>query len=148
LHPLLRPHPSRRSRCSCCSCSAGVSRWVSRWVSCCWRAHERMVLSTSQQVALAFTAVLFTFVVLPRIFGVGGTGAKETRFDPRYSKHGRVALVAEGRGYAAVRVPVHDIRMCLFCPRHHVVQQVYFTTEDTVYGRGSQGSCSTHRRDV
>ncbi|TNN25169.1 hypothetical protein EYF80_064703 [Liparis tanakae] len=61
-----------------------------------------MVLSTSQQVALAFTAVLFTFVVLPRIFGVGGTGAKETRFDPRYSKHGRVALVAEGRGYAAV----------------------------------------------
>ncbi|XP_034382632.1 coiled-coil domain-containing protein 107 isoform X2 [Cyclopterus lumpus] len=45
-----------------------------------------MVLSTSQQVALAFTAVLFTFVVLPKIFGVGGTGAKETRFDPRYAK--------------------------------------------------------------
>ncbi|XP_023264508.1 acidic leucine-rich nuclear phosphoprotein 32 family member A-like isoform X1 [Seriola lalandi dorsalis] len=46
-----------------------------------------MVLSTSQQVALAFTAVLFTFVVLPRLFGVGGgTGAKETRFDPRYTR--------------------------------------------------------------
>ncbi|XP_040005814.1 coiled-coil domain-containing protein 107 isoform X2 [Xiphias gladius] len=48
-----------------------------------------MVLSTSQQVALAFTAVLFTFVVLPRLFGVGsGTGAKETRFDPRYARKG------------------------------------------------------------
>ncbi|XP_038594967.1 coiled-coil domain-containing protein 107 isoform X2 [Micropterus salmoides] len=46
-----------------------------------------MVLSTSQQVALAFTAVLFTFVVLPRLFGVGGgAGAKETRFDPRYTR--------------------------------------------------------------
>ncbi|XP_070785308.1 resistance to inhibitors of cholinesterase protein 3 isoform X2 [Enoplosus armatus] len=47
-----------------------------------------MVLSTSQQVALAFTAVLFTFVVLPRLFGVGGggTGTKETRFDPRYTR--------------------------------------------------------------
>ncbi|XP_049422152.1 coiled-coil domain-containing protein 107 isoform X1 [Epinephelus fuscoguttatus] len=46
-----------------------------------------MVLSTSQQVALAFTAVLFTFVVLPRMFGVGGgTGAKEARFDPRYAR--------------------------------------------------------------
>uniref|UniRef100_A0A8C9Y367 Si:ch73-278m9.1 n=1 Tax=Sander lucioperca TaxID=283035 RepID=A0A8C9Y367_SANLU len=46
-----------------------------------------MVLSTSQQMAMAFTAVLFTFVVLPRMFGVGGgTGAKETRFDPRYTR--------------------------------------------------------------
>ncbi|KAM7366860.1 hypothetical protein PAMP_014801 [Pampus punctatissimus] len=46
-----------------------------------------MVLSTSQQVALAFTAVLFTFVVLPRLFGVGGgSGAKETRFDPRHTR--------------------------------------------------------------
>ncbi|KAL3048597.1 hypothetical protein OYC64_007198 [Pagothenia borchgrevinki] len=46
-----------------------------------------MVVSTSQQVALAFTAVLFTFVVLPRMFGVGGgTGTKETRFDPRLSR--------------------------------------------------------------
>ncbi|XP_041636165.1 coiled-coil domain-containing protein 107 [Cheilinus undulatus] len=48
-----------------------------------------MVLSTSQQVALAFTAVLFTFVVLPRMFGVGGgSGTKETRFDPRYTRKG------------------------------------------------------------
>ncbi|XP_035532553.1 coiled-coil domain-containing protein 107 isoform X2 [Morone saxatilis] len=48
-----------------------------------------MVLSTSQQVALAFTAVLFTFVVLPRLFGVGGgSGAKEapSRFDSRYAR--------------------------------------------------------------
>ncbi|XP_029317450.1 protein RIC-3 isoform X3 [Cottoperca gobio] len=57
-----------------------------------------MVVSTSQQVALAFTAVLFTFVVLPRMFGVGGgTGAKETRFDPRYSRK------AAGPGPGAVR---------------------------------------------
>lgn len=48
-----------------------------------------MVLSTSQQVALAFTAVLFTFVVLPRLFGVGGgIAAKETKSDPRYSRKG------------------------------------------------------------
>ncbi|CAN9508072.1 unnamed protein product [Ophioblennius macclurei] len=48
-----------------------------------------MVLSTSQQVALAFTAVLFTFVVLPRLFGVGGgTAAKETKYDPRYTRKG------------------------------------------------------------
>ncbi|XP_068442702.1 coiled-coil domain-containing protein 107 [Clinocottus analis] len=60
-----------------------------------------MVLSTSQQVALAFTGVLFTFVVLPRMFGVGGgTGAKETRFDPRYTK--------KAAGPGAVRgQPVH-----------------------------------------
>lgn len=46
-----------------------------------------MVLSTSQQVALAFTAVLFTFVVLPRLFGVGGgTGAKENKLDSRYTR--------------------------------------------------------------
>ncbi|XP_044042934.1 coiled-coil domain-containing protein 107 [Siniperca chuatsi] len=57
-----------------------------------------MVLSTSQQVALAFTAVLFTFVVLPRLFGVGGgTGTKETRFDPRYTRK------ATGSGPGAVR---------------------------------------------
>lgn len=48
-----------------------------------------MVLSTSQQVALAFTAVLFTFVVLPRLFGGnGGAGAKDARFDPRYTRKG------------------------------------------------------------
>uniref|UniRef100_A0A8C6SE69 Si:ch73-278m9.1 n=1 Tax=Neogobius melanostomus TaxID=47308 RepID=A0A8C6SE69_9GOBI len=49
-----------------------------------------MVLSTTQQVALAFTAVLFTFVVLPRLFGVGGggNGAKDARYDPRYNRKG------------------------------------------------------------
>ncbi|XP_035532544.1 coiled-coil domain-containing protein 107 isoform X1 [Morone saxatilis] len=59
-----------------------------------------MVLSTSQQVALAFTAVLFTFVVLPRLFGVGGgSGAKEapSRFDSRYARK------AAGPGPGAVR---------------------------------------------
>ncbi|MEQ2167664.1 hypothetical protein GOODEAATRI_006390 [Goodea atripinnis] len=60
-----------------------------------------MVLSTSQQVALAFTAVLFTFVVLPRLFGVGGgTAAKETKFDPRYNRKGEflLCLVCPGPG--------------------------------------------------
>lgn len=58
-----------------------------------------MVLSTSQQVALAFTAVLFTFVVLPRLFGVGGgggggggSGAKDARSDPRYNRKGPGAV--------------------------------------------------------
>ncbi|XP_020797708.2 coiled-coil domain-containing protein 107 [Boleophthalmus pectinirostris] len=64
-----------------------------------------MVLSASQQVALAFTAVLFTFVVLPRMFGVGGgggggTGAKDARLDSRYSR--------KGPGPGAVRGnPIH-----------------------------------------
>lgn len=60
------------------------------------------MLSTSQQVALAFTAVLFTFVVLPRLFGVGGggNGAKDARYDPRYNR--------KGPGPGAVRgTPVH-----------------------------------------
>ncbi|XP_077400694.1 uncharacterized protein LOC144035119 [Vanacampus margaritifer] len=56
-----------------------------------------MVLSTSQQVALAFTGVLFTFVVLPKMFGVG-TGAKESRLDPRFSRKG-------GPGPGALRGP-------------------------------------------
>nr|XP_057922575.1 coiled-coil domain-containing protein 107 isoform X2 [Doryrhamphus excisus] len=52
-----------------------------------------MVLSTSQQVALAFTAVLLTFVVLPKMFSSGGgNGTKETRLDPRYSRKGGPAL--------------------------------------------------------
>ncbi|XP_069012566.1 protein RIC-3 isoform X1 [Embiotoca jacksoni] len=56
-----------------------------------------MVLSASQQVALAFTAVLFTFVVLPRLFGVGGgTAAKENKYDSRYNRKG-------GPGPGAVR---------------------------------------------
>ncbi|XP_056133813.1 coiled-coil domain-containing protein 107 [Lampris incognitus] len=47
-----------------------------------------MVPTTSQQVVVVFTVLLFTFVVLPRMFGVGtGTGPKETRgFDPRYNR--------------------------------------------------------------
>lgn len=58
-----------------------------------WR---RMVMSTSQQVALAFTAVLLMFVVLPRLFGVGGGGAaSENTFDPRYSRKGKFIWIAE-----------------------------------------------------
>ncbi|XP_075867520.1 uncharacterized protein LOC142877058 isoform X3 [Nelusetta ayraudi] len=57
-----------------------------------------MVMSTSQQVALAFTAVLFTFVVLPRLFGVGvGSAGKENRFDSRYGRKGA------GPGPGAIR---------------------------------------------
>lgn len=51
-----------------------------------------MVLSTSQQVAVSFTAVLLTFVVLPRLLGGGGGGGggtlKENRFDSRYGRQG------------------------------------------------------------
>ncbi|XP_072233779.1 uncharacterized protein [Leuresthes tenuis] len=57
-----------------------------------------MVLSTSQQVALAFTGVLFTFVVLPRLFGVGGGAAvKETKFDQRYNRRGPGPGAAKGQ---------------------------------------------------
>lgn len=57
-----------------------------------------MVLSTSQQVALAFTVVLFTFVVLPRLFGVGGgIAAKESKFDPRYNRKGPGPGAARGQ---------------------------------------------------
>ncbi|XP_039902971.1 coiled-coil domain-containing protein 107 isoform X1 [Simochromis diagramma] len=46
-----------------------------------------MVLSTSQQVALAFTGVLFMFVVLPRLYGFGsGTAAKDAKLDARHSR--------------------------------------------------------------
>lgn len=48
-----------------------------------------MVLSTSQQVALAFTGVLFMFVVLPRLYGFGsGTAAKDAKLDARHSRKG------------------------------------------------------------
>lgn len=47
-----------------------------------------MVLSSSQQVVVAFTVVLFAFVVLPRMFGVGTTGSKDKAFDPRYNRKG------------------------------------------------------------
>ncbi|KAJ8381372.1 hypothetical protein SKAU_G00021500 [Synaphobranchus kaupii] len=47
-----------------------------------------MALSSSQQLVVAFTAVLFVFVVFPRMFG-SGAGSKETRgFDPRYNRKG------------------------------------------------------------
>lgn len=69
----------------------GVSRCVSFLKSCL----RRMVLSTSQQVALAFTAVLLMFVVLPRLFGVSGGGTvKENTFDPRYSRKGNLIFIA------------------------------------------------------
>ncbi|KAG5267681.1 hypothetical protein AALO_G00224430 [Alosa alosa] len=45
-----------------------------------------MVLSSSQQVVVAFTAVLFAFVVFPRMFG-GGTGSREPKsYEQRYKK--------------------------------------------------------------
>ena len=47
-----------------------------------------MVLSTSQQVALAFSALLLMFVGLPRLFG-GGT---ENSFDRRYSRKGKLKV--------------------------------------------------------
>lgn len=71
----------------------GISyRCVSFLPSCPWR----MGMSTSQQVALAFTAVLLMFVVLPRLFGVGGGGTvSENTFDPRYSRKGKFIWIAE-----------------------------------------------------
>ncbi|KAJ8007268.1 hypothetical protein DPEC_G00115780 [Dallia pectoralis] len=57
-----------------------------------------MVLSSSQQVVFAFTAVLFAFVVFPRMFGVG-SGAKDARgFDARYNRK-----AGPGPGPGAVR---------------------------------------------
>ncbi|XP_076862668.1 uncharacterized protein LOC143514860 [Brachyhypopomus gauderio] len=45
-----------------------------------------MLLSTSQQIVVAFTAVVCVFVVFPRLFG-GGNVVRETKtFDPRYRK--------------------------------------------------------------
>ncbi|XP_043092729.1 coiled-coil domain-containing protein 107 [Puntigrus tetrazona] len=45
-----------------------------------------MVLSSSQQLVMAFTAVLLVFVLFPRMFG-GGSRDGET-FDPRISRRG------------------------------------------------------------
>lgn len=85
LHPAVGPH----------LCAAAAVRYRVP-------VRGRMVLSTSQQVALAFTAVLFTFVVLPRLFGVGGgAGAKETRFDPRYSRKGGTLFTVVFEGITA-----------------------------------------------
>ncbi|XP_023692566.1 uncharacterized protein [Paramormyrops kingsleyae] len=45
-----------------------------------------MVLSSSQQLVVALTAVLLVFVVLPRIFN-SGSGSKESKgFDPRVNR--------------------------------------------------------------
>ncbi|KAL2102827.1 hypothetical protein ACEWY4_001995 [Coilia grayii] len=48
-----------------------------------------MVLSSSQQVVIAFTVVLFAFVVFPKMFG-GGSGLRESSksFDPRHGRKG------------------------------------------------------------
>ncbi|KAJ8405328.1 hypothetical protein AAFF_G00323190 [Aldrovandia affinis] len=46
------------------------------------------VEAIKQKLVVAFTAVLFAFVVFPRMFS-GGAGSKETRgFDPRYIRKG------------------------------------------------------------
>lgn len=47
-----------------------------------------MAISSSQQVLISFTAVLFAFVILPKMFGVGNNVAlKETRgLDSRYNR--------------------------------------------------------------
>ena len=52
-----------------------------------------MVWSSSQQVVVAFTVVLFSVVVLPRMLGVGsGPAGTETRgFDPRYHRKGTLS---------------------------------------------------------
>ncbi|MFT7796699.1 coiled-coil domain-containing protein 107 [Arapaima gigas] len=45
-----------------------------------------MVLSSSQQLVVAFTAVLLVFVVIPRMFG-GGIGSREPKgLDPRFNR--------------------------------------------------------------
>ncbi|KPP58763.1 hypothetical protein Z043_123381, partial [Scleropages formosus] len=46
-----------------------------------------MVLSSSQQLVVAFTAVLFVFVVFPRMFSGGSGESREARnLDPRFSR--------------------------------------------------------------
>lgn len=72
---------------------------------------RRMALSTSQQIALAFTAVLLMFVVLPRLFGVGGGGTvSENMFDPRYSRKGKNESGSPGNWMI--------LAWLAFCPRH------------------------------
>ncbi|KAK1789465.1 hypothetical protein P4O66_015381 [Electrophorus voltai] len=45
-----------------------------------------MVLSSSQQIVVAFTAVVCVFVVFPRLFGGGGVVRETKTFEPRYRK--------------------------------------------------------------
>lgn len=60
-----------------------------------------MVLSSSQQVVVAFTAVLFAFVVFPRMFG-GGTWSKDPTksFDPRYNRKGPGPGALKGQSFS------------------------------------------------
>ncbi|XP_028809986.1 coiled-coil domain-containing protein 107 [Denticeps clupeoides] len=77
-----------------------------------------MVLSSSQQAVVAFTAVLLTFVVFPRMFG-GGGGLKEARpHDPRFSR--------KGPGPGAVQGQPFNIKNAASLPREGVdnVQQM------------------------
>ncbi len=50
---------------------------------------SEMVLSSSQQLVMAFTAVLLVFVLFPRMFGGGGSRDGQP-FDPRISRKGAV----------------------------------------------------------
>ncbi|XP_048010752.1 coiled-coil domain-containing protein 107 [Megalobrama amblycephala] len=47
-----------------------------------------MVLSSSQQLVMAFTAVLLVFVLFPRMFSGGGGSRDGQAFEPRSSKRG------------------------------------------------------------
>jgi len=50
------------------------------------RSHTEMVLSSSQQLVMAFTAVLLVFVLFPRMFS--GSARDAQSFDPRISRRG------------------------------------------------------------
>lgn len=56
-------------------------------------------MSSSQQVVMAFTAVLLVFVLFPRMFTGGGGGRENPSFDPRMSRRGP----GPGLGPAAVK---------------------------------------------
>lgn len=47
-----------------------------------------MVLSSSQQLVMAFTAVLLVFVLFPRMFSGGSSSRDGQSFEPRISKRG------------------------------------------------------------
>lgn len=50
-------------------------------------SNTNMVLSSSQQLVMAFTAVLLVFVLFPRMFS-GGSSRDGPSFEPRSSKRG------------------------------------------------------------
>lgn len=68
---------------------------------------------------MAFTAVLLMFVVLPRLFGVGGGGTlSENTFDHRYSRKGKLIWIAEElKGLGVIGFlsrhlgPVYDVNL-------------------------------------